>query len=75
VNGNAADFDGGGRIYHLDNAFKRLEVGVPIREHAKCALVNAKANTRMNVFFCGLEPSITGSLKSNCEHKRLCERE
>ena len=75
MNGNTADFDGGGRIQHLDNTFKRLEVGVPIWEHAKCALVNAKANARVNVLFCGLEPSITGSLKWSYEHKRWEEME
>ena len=62
VNGDASDFHGGGRVQDLDGTFKRLEVRVLIGEHAKTSLVDAKANTRVDVLFCGLEPSITGGL-------------
>ena len=49
-------------------------MGIPIWEHAKCALVDTKANARMNILFCGLEPSVAGSLKLNCKHKKSGER-
>jgi hypothetical protein len=62
VNCSAADFHGGDRVQDPDSTLERLEVRVLIREHSESALVNTKADTRMNVLLCGLEPSITRRL-------------
>jgi len=62
VNGSAPDFHGGDGVQHPDSTLERLEVWVLVREHAKSALVDAKADARMNVLLSGLEPSITRGL-------------
>lgn len=62
MNSSAANFYGSDGVQNPDSTLKRLEIGVLVREHAESALVDAKTNTRMNILFCGLEPSITGSL-------------
>ena len=64
VNCSTADFHGSDRVQDPDGTLKRLEVRVLVRKHAKSALVDAKANTRMDVLLRGLEPSIAGSLRS-----------
>ena len=64
MDSSAADFHGSDRVQDPDSTLKRLEIRVLVREHAESALVDAKTNARMDVLFCGLEPSITGSLRS-----------
>lgn len=64
VNGSAADFHGGDGVEDPDSTFKRLEIRVLVREHAESAMVDAKANARVNVLLCRFEPGITGSLRS-----------
>jgi len=71
VDSSAPDFHGGDRVQHPDSSLERLEVRVLVREHAKSALVDAKADTGMNVLLCGLEPSITGGLSDeSCEYEQ-----
>ena len=62
MNSSAADFHSSDRVQDFDSTLERLKIRVFIREHAESALADAKANARVNVLFCGLEPSITGSL-------------
>lgn len=62
MNCGAADLHGGDRVQDLDSTLEWLEIRVLIREHTESALVDTKADTRMNVLFCGLEPSITRGL-------------
>jgi len=64
VNGSTPDFDSGDGVQHPDSTLERLEVRVLVRENAKSALVDAKADARMNVLFRGLEPSITRGLSN-----------
>jgi hypothetical protein len=64
VDSGTADFHGGHWVQDPDSTLKRLEIWVFVREHAESALVDAKTNTRMNILFCRLEPSITGGLRS-----------
>ena len=64
MNSGAADLHGSDGIQDPNGTLKRLEIRILVREHAESALVDAKTNTGMNVLFCGLEPSITGSLQS-----------
>lgn len=62
VDSGTANFHGGDRVQDFDSTLERLKIWVLIREHAKSALGDTKADTRMDVLFCGLEPSIAGSL-------------
>jgi hypothetical protein len=64
VDGSTADFYSGDRVQDFDSALERLKIWVLVREYTKPALVDTKADARMDVLFCGLEPSITGSLGS-----------
>ena len=62
MNGGTPDFHSGDGVQHPDGTLERLEVRVLVREHAKSALVDAKADARMNVLLRGLEPSIARGL-------------
>lgn len=72
MNGSAPDFHCGDGVQHPDSTLERLEVRVLVREHAKSALVDAKADARMDVLLRGLEPSITRGLSDgNRQYKQL----
>ena len=62
VDSCATDFHGSDGVQDLDSTLERLEVRVLVREHAKSALVDTKADPRVNIFFCRLEPGIVGGL-------------
>ena len=71
MNSSAADFHSGDGVQDLDSTLEGLEVGVLVRKDAESALVDAKADARMNVFLRGLEPSIAGSLcNRGCEYRQ-----
>ena len=71
MNCSAANLHGGNRVQYPDSTLKWLEIRILVRKYAKSALVDAKANTGMNVLFCRLEPSITRSLcDRKCEYRQ-----
>lgn len=74
VDGGAADLHGGDGVQDLDSTLEWLKIWVLIGKHTESPLTDTKTDTGVNVFFCGLEPSITGGLRDqNCEHKKLGE--
>jgi hypothetical protein len=72
VDGSATDFHGSNGVQDLDGTLERLEVRVLVREHAKSTLVDTKADPRVNILFCRLEPGIARGLwEQSCGYERL----
>lgn len=71
VNRGTANFDCSNRVQYPDGTLKRLEVWILVRKYAESAIVDAEADTRMNVLLSGLEPSIRGSLWDRNRKQRL----
>ena len=62
MNGSAADFHSGDGVQDFDSTLERLKIWVLIRKNPESPLADAKANARVNILFCGFEPSIARSL-------------
>ena len=75
VDSCATDFHGSDGVQDLDSTLERLEVRVLVREHAKSALVDTKADPRVNIFFCRLEPGIAGGLWDQSCGAGGCQRQ